>query len=270
MGGGVRELTPSANRRPWIQAIRRVTELASHLALRELASRHRFTALGWAWPLTRQLAQLGVLLVVFTSILNLGIDNYALFLFVGLIAWTWFSAAVSAGTNAVTANGHLLRQPRCPAAALPLAPVLTALVDVLIAIPVLLAMVIASETLDPAVVAIPLIAAIQLLLTAGIVWFTSASAVYFRDIPQLVIVVLLLAFYLTPVFYDVARVPPEYQDVLELNPLAVLIEAYRDVLIDGRLPEFAPLAILTAFSAAVAAAGLATFNRLRPGFVDEL
>ncbi|MGH2953928.1 MAG: ABC transporter permease [Solirubrobacterales bacterium] len=241
-----------------------------HLALHELASRHRFTALGWAWPLVRQLVQLAVLYFVFTSIFDLGIDDYAVFLFAGLIAWSWFFSAVGDGTGAVAAQRHLLLHPRCPAEALPLVPVAAASVDALIALPVLLAVVAASGTLHLTALLLPALAAIQLVLMVGVVWLTSAANVYLRDVRQIVTVGLLLLFYLTPVFYELGKVPEDYQWVLQLNPLTTLIEGYRDVLLEERLPDALPLLAVAAASVAIGAAGLAFFSRLRPGFIDEL
>ena len=70
----------------------RFRELAVHLARREVTSRHRWTLLGWMWPLTRQLAQLAVLVFVFSGVVDLGIEDYPVFVFTGLLAFTWFSA----------------------------------------------------------------------------------------------------------------------------------------------------------------------------------
>jgi lipopolysaccharide transport system permease protein len=89
-------------------------------------------------------------------------------------------------------------------------------------------------------------------------------------VAQIVIVGLLLLFYLTPVFYETARVPDNYAWVIELNPLTPLIEGYRDVLVDGHLPPAGPIAAVTAASIAIAALGFIVFQRLRQGFVDEL
>jgi len=75
---------------------RRLAQLTIHLAVREVTARHRFTTLGWLWPLARQLAQFGVLLLVFTSVVDLGIDDYPAFLFTGLVAWSWFASGLTA------------------------------------------------------------------------------------------------------------------------------------------------------------------------------
>lgn len=250
--------------------LRRARELVIHLAGREIASRHRFTLLGWAWPLTRQLAQLGVLLVVFTSIVDLGIASYASFLFAGIVAWGWFASAVADGADAVLGKRHLVFRPGCPAAVLPVVSVVVALVDALIALPVLLVIVSVQGELHEAVLFLPVIAFVQLLLSCGIVWLAAATSVYLRDVRQVIGVGLLLLFYLTPVFYDAARVADDYEWALRLNPLTILLEAYRAVLIEQRLPEAGPLLGVAAASTAVAAAGYVVFQKLRDGFVDEL
>jgi len=250
--------------------IRRILGLAVHLARREVAARHRFTVLGWLWPLARQLAQLGVLLFVFTRLVDLDIDDYAPFLFAGLVAWGWFSQGLSDATLSLLHHRHLVFRPRCPAAVLPVVAVGVALIDALIALPVLLAMVIATDNLAPSLLFLPVLAAIQFLLTIGIGWLTSAASVWFRDVTHIVPLALLLLFYMTPVFYDTARIPEDYEWIVWLNPLTPLVEGYRDVLLGEQLPGAGPLLAVTAASLALAAIGFWLFQRLRPNFADEL
>lgn len=249
---------------------RRLTQLTIHLALREVSARHRFTTLGWLWPLARQLAQFAVLLLIFTSVVDLEIHDYPAFLLTGLVAWSWFSNGLTDGTGSLIAHRHLLFRPRCPAAVLPVAASAVALVDSLIALPVLLGIVAVSGDLAPSVLFLPVLAVIQLLLVCGLAWLASAASVYLRDVAQIVIVGLLLLFYLTPVFYETARVPDDYEWVIRLNPLTPLLEGYRDVLVDGHLPPALPIAEVAAASAAFALIGFLVFQRLRQGFVDEL
>jgi lipopolysaccharide transport system permease protein len=145
-----------------------------------------------------------------------------------------------------------------------------ALVDALIALPVVLAIVAINGDLAPSLLFLPVLAVIQLLLVCGLAWLASAASVYLRDVTQIVIVALLLLFYLTPVFYETARVPDKYEWVIRLNPLTPLLEGYRDVLVNGQLPPAGPIAAVAAASIAMAALGLVVFQRLRQGFVDEL
>jgi lipopolysaccharide transport system permease protein len=256
--------------RPHVSHPGRLGELALHLTARELHTRHRWTLLGWAWPLARQLAQLAVLVFVFSSVLDLGIENYPVFVFAGLVCFTWFSAGIADAAGCLVAKRHLVLQPRFPAAVLPIVAVAVPLVDVLLAVPVLGAMLAVSGDLTWHFALLPLLAAIQLVLMAGMAWIVAPATAFLRDVPNVVGVGLLLLFYVTPVFYDLSRVPDHLHWVLRLNPLTTLVEAYRDVLIHGRVPAPGELALLAAGSALLAIAGFALFRRLEPRMVDEL
>ena len=248
----------------------RFREVALHLTAREVSARRRFTLLGAAWPVARLLAQLGVLLFIFTTVVDLEVESYPVFLFTGLLAWTWFSTAVAQGTQSLLVQRHLLRQPQCPTTVIPLVAVGVALAEALVALPVLIAIAALTDGLGPAALALPLIGAVQLVLLAGLAWLAAAVTVYVRDVRELVAVGLTVLFYASPVFYSLDDVPDEYRWLLELNPMSTLIEAYRDVLIERQLPDLGALALVLAGAAVLTLAALAVFRRLAPGFVDEL
>jgi lipopolysaccharide transport system permease protein len=245
-------------------------ELVAHLARRELNSQHRWTLLGWAWPLARQLSQLAVLVFVFSKLFDLEIDNYAVFVFTGLIAFSWFTSGVQGGAHSLLSQRHLVFQPRFPAAVVPVVAVAVPLVDVLMALPVLLAMLIASGDIGTSALLLPLLLSVQLLLMCGLAWLFAAATVYLRDVPNIVLVGLTLLWYMTPVFYSLDSVPEKYRWVFDLNPLATLIEGYRAVLIGDPGPPVAQVLAVTAVAAVVAAGSLLLFRHLEPGFVDEL
>jgi lipopolysaccharide transport system permease protein len=241
-----------------------------HLARRRLESEHRLTALGWLWPLIRQLAQLVVLVIVFSSVLDLGIPDYPLFVFAGLIVWSWFSTALSTATTALVNERHLVYSPRLPNMVIPLVAVAVPLVDLLIVLPVLLITLAVEGRLDWAVLLLPALLAVQFALTAGLSLIASAVNVYFRDVQNLVGVGLLLFFYLTPIFYGLKNVPEDYRWLLHLNPMTPLINSVRAVLLDGTLPRWQDLAIICPVALLALVAGVSVFRRLEPNFVDEL
>ena len=241
-----------------------------HLAKRELTLTHRWTLLGWAWPLTRQLAQLAVLVFVFSSVLDLGIEDFPVFVFSGLVAWSWFSSGLGKATSCLIAQRHLLFQARFPAVVLPIVAVAVPFVDVLMALPILVVMAITSSGLHASMTLLPAVVVVQLVLMAGLAWITSAVSVYVRDVPQVVLVGLTLLFYLTPVFYDASRVPEEYRWILQLNPMTTLLDLYRALLLGHPFPAVAHVVAVTALSVGVALLGYTLFKRLQPGFVDEL
>src|SRR3954447_22629084 len=220
----------------------RLRELTLHLTAHELASANRFTVLGWTWPLIRQLAQLAVLVLLFSRIVDLGVANYAVFVFAGLISWTWFATSVDVATASLTGNRHLVMQPRFPPAVLPIVAVAVGFVDCLIALPVLVVMTIISGDINFTMVALPVLFAVQFVLTAGIALIVSVVTVYLRDVRGIVTVGLTLLFYLTPVFYDLDRVPDRFESFLRINPLTTLRELYRGALLGSEFPPMLPVA----------------------------
>ena len=248
----------------------RLRHLTLHLAKRELDMTYRMTVLGWAWPLVRQLALLGVLVFIFSKVLELGIDNYATFVFTGLIVWSWFAAGITSATSSLVGQRHLLFQGRFPAAVLPVVALAVPLLDVLLALPVLLVLVAASQGLPWSIALVPPLILVQFVLMAGLAWLAAAASVFFRDVPNLVGVALLLLFYLTPVFYGLRNLPERFHRLLQLNPLTTIVEAYRAALLGDPAPGAGRLAAVVAFSVLAAVVGFVCFQRVQHRFVDYL
>lgn len=250
--------------------IRRVPALVLHLARRELQTQHRFTLLRWLWPLVRQLAMLAVLVFVFSRVLDLGIDDFPLFVFTGLLLWGWFSSGVSMATTALLERRHLVFSPRFPAVAIPLAAILVPLVDALMVLPILLVALAVEGRLEATALLLPPILVVVLALTAGVALITSALNVYLRDVRSAVTVGLLMLFYLTPIFYSLDNIPHDYEWVLRINPLTAVVNATRDVLMYGSVPALTDVAIAVPTAAGLFAVGWLLFARLEPDFVDEV
>jgi lipopolysaccharide transport system permease protein len=261
------ELVAPTRRRP---APRLFGEIVAHLVRREIDSTHRLTVLGWAWPLVRQLAQLGILVLIFGSVIDLNIPHFPVYVFSGLVAWTWFATGVGTATTCLLDQRHLLFQPRFPGEVIPIVALAVPLVDVGLALPVLLVMVEAEQGLHWTALLLPLLVVLQFVLMSGIAWLTSAATVYFRDVPNLVAVLLQITFYLTPVFYRVSNVPSKYSSILKLNPMTTIVDGYRAVLLQQPSPGIARYAGLLAFSVVLSVAGLLVFRRKAPDYVDSL
>lgn len=245
-------------------------ELALHLVKREIDSTHRMTVLGWAWPLVRQLIQLGILVFIFGSVLDLGIEHFPVFVFSGLIAWTWFSNGCNAATGSILSERHLLYQARLPPSVLPIVAIVVPLVDVLMALPVLILLLLLEGGVPFTVVLIPVLVVVQLVLMAGVGWIAGAAAVFLRDVPNLVAVLLNALFYLTPVFYGLHSIPAKYADVLQLNPMANVVNTYRAILLHQQLPSDWAIAYTIVISLALAVIGFYSFLRVQAKFIDNL
>jgi lipopolysaccharide transport system permease protein len=245
-------------------------ELSLHLVRREIDATHRMTVLGWAWPLVRQLVQLGILVFIFGSVVDLGIDDFPVFVFSGLIAWNWFSTGCTAATGSLLDERHLLFQPRLPPAVLPIVAIIVPLVDVLMALPVLVLLLLLEGGVPVTALLIPLFVVVQLVLMSGIAWIVSAAAVFLRDVPNIVGVALNALFYLTPVFYGIHTIPEKYRSLLELNPMATIVNGYRAILLHQPVPGAFAILYTLGLAALLCVVGYLAFTRIQDRFVDNL
>jgi lipopolysaccharide transport system permease protein len=247
-----------------------VFDLVKELVARDLKLRYKRTLLGLAWSLAHPISQLVVLGFLFSRIVPLNISNYTAFLFTSLLIWNWFHGSVYAATNAIVENADLARRPGFPAPVLPMVVVMTHFVHFLLALPILLGYLAFVGLLSPAALFLPLVVAVQLVLTLGLSYLLATLQVRFRDTQHLVGIALLFSFYLTPVFYEGSSVPARYQLLYELNPMARLIETHRRVLVHGLPPEPAVLAMLAALAVVVFVTGYALFKRTSYQFAEEV
>ena len=248
-----------------------LSELTRELVARDLKLRYKRTILGVAWSLASPLAQLMVLGFVFRFVLNVQIERYLSFLFTGILVWNWLHGSLVASATCVIDNASLLRRPGFPAPILPLVAVTTQFVQFLFSLPFLLiAATIDSDPISISLVSLPLVMALQFLLTLGVGYFLSTLHVEYRDTSHLLDVALMLAFYLSPIFYDGRFVPEPYQGIYRLNPVVHLLEAYRDVIVSGRFPASSTLATLAVAACVAFAVGYWRYRSQRHDFAEGL
>ena len=254
-----------------ISRISYVRDLLRELIIRDLKIRYKRSYLGIAWSLLNPLSQILIFSFLFTTVLPLQIPHYTAFIFAGLLAWSWFSSALISAPGAIAGNPELVRRPGFPVAVLPVLTVASNGIHYLLALPILLIFTAADGgTLGITLLALPLIMSIQSCFTLGLVFLIAASHVRFRDTQHLVGMVMMLAFYITPVFYHADSIPEEYRILYDANPMAALLTAYREVLIENRWPDAAALLFVCAISGACLAIGYAVFDRVSARFADEL
>jgi lipopolysaccharide transport system permease protein len=246
-------------------------DLLVALVLRDMKLRYQKSVLGLAWSLLNPLAQLLVFNFVFATILRLNVPHYVSFLFSGLLAWTWFQSSVNAGTASVVDNRELIKRPGFPAPILPLVAVTTQFVHFLLAFPILLVfLALSGITISGAIVTLPLLFAIQFMFTLSLAYFASTIHVRFRDTQYLLGIFLMLGFYLSPILYDAQAIPPRFQMVYHLNPMTILIELYRTILINQQFPAGTEAVPLGAACVGLLAVSYIVFKRASRHFVEEL
>lgn len=245
-------------------------DVVTHLVMREVHLRYRRSLLGWMWVLAQPLARFAVLAFVFTRMLPLDVPNYSVFLFSGLIGWLWFSSGLVSATASAVERRDLLMRPGIPRLLIPVVSVLTDATDYIAALPVLVVILLFSGGVPLTWLLLPVVMLPMFMLILGLGYAFCAANVYLRDVKILVTVATLLGFYVTPVFYPAEQVPEQYQWLLDLNPVAILLDLQRAVLVDGIVPDLTQLALIFAISGGVLFVGTAIYQRASRNFVDEL
>ena len=246
-------------------------DLLYELVGRDMKLRYKRSVLGILWSLLNPLAYLLVLTFLFRRVVPLDIPHYRLFVFTGILAWNWFNASLTGATASITTGREFIRQPGFPVAILPAVTILSNLVHFLLALGLLLVILVASGGwLSQTVLVLPLVILLQFVMTLGIAYFTATLNVTFRDTHHLLGVILMLGFFLTPVFYHARSVPEAYQPIYRLNPMVHLIGAYRDVIIQGRWPDAEPLIFVAMAATALLWLGHRLFVHASYEFAEEL
>ena len=260
-----------------LRQLLRYRALVQSLVARELKARYRGSVLGFFWSFVNPLLLLLVYSFVFTVVLPGAhppeLEPFALFMFCGILPWTWFSSSLLESSNVLIAGGNLIRKVLFPAEVLPIVTVLAGLVHFCFGLPILA--VFLAYYRVPVVLTdllwFPVVVLIQLVLTLGLALLLSALAVHFRDIRDLLANLLTLWFFATPIIYALSQAPTSVRRVLELNPFTHLAVAYQEVLFRvGPFSDWPRLLAVGAASLAVLAVGYAVFDRLRDTFAEEV
>lgn len=250
--------------------------LLSELVRRDFQARYAGSALGFLWSFALPLWQLLLYTFVFSGILRISLegertDNFALFLFSGLLPFMAVSEGVTRAATAVTDNAPLVKKLRFPVVLLVVTVVSTALLHEAIALALFLVVLAVAGQLSLTSLAWLLVAVpLQIALTVGLGLLLASFHVFLRDVAQALGLVWSAWFYFTPIVYPLARVPEPFRGWIELNPLTALVDLYRSALLGGRPSVTTGLAALAVGAATVLGLGFLTFRRLAPAFADEL
>ncbi|MBD2604844.1 ABC transporter permease [Scytonema hofmannii FACHB-248] len=256
-------------------------DLLRTLVRRDLEARYKGSVLGNLWPLLNQLSQLLIYTYVFSVVLKVKLslktlpDNnftFGLWLFAGLLPWIAFSSGLTQAANSVVGQPNLVKKVVFPLGLLPLVPILSTLIESSFGLMALIFFVaVTSHTLHTTLALLPLVWLPQLLLTAGLGYFTAAITVFLRDIPQTLGVILNIWMYLTPIIYPASAIPEQWRGwVFWLNPMTAIAEVYRDLILVGEVKHWGELGVSSLIALVIFCGGLWCYRRLRPAFADVL
>jgi lipopolysaccharide transport system permease protein len=253
--------------------------LIHSLVVRDLKARYRGSVLGFFWSFVNPLLLLLIYTFVFTVILPARFPDelakqlqpYALFMFCGILPWTWFSSSLLESSSVLISGGNLIKKVLFPAEVLPIVTVIANMVHFFLGLPILLAFLIyyrhPLNLTD--LVWFPVVVFTQFVFTAGLALIVSALTVHFRDLKDLLANIVTLWFFATPIIYPMHIAPGISKQVLDLNPFAHLAVSYQEILFyDGPFGHWKWLLALLVASIGLFLLGYALFDRLRDSLAE--
>jgi len=257
-----------------LRTLFRFRALIRSLVSRELKARYRGSLLGFLWSFVNPLLLLATYGLVFTYMLPVkkspDVEPYFVFLFCGILPWTWFSAALGESAGVIISSGNLIKKVLFPAEVLPTVTVIANLAHFLLGLPILLGVLAWEGKLAWTAVFLPLPIAVQFVLSLGMALFLSALTVHFRDIQNILSHVLHLWFFATPVLYSYADVHGTMRQLLRLNPMTHVLVMYQQVLFFGNIDHWRGLFLALLVGLVAFAVGAFLFDRLRDTLPEEV
>ena len=262
-----------------VWALWRRRRLIAQFVRREVQSRHRGSMFGLIWSFLTPLLLLAIYTFVFGVVFQArwpglragSLGEFALVVFCGLVVLNLFGECVSRAPGLVVGSATYVKRVVFPLEILPVVTVGSALVTTGASLAVLLVVRLAMERTLPWTVALaPVVLVPLVLLTLGVAWFLASLGVFVRDIHYLVVLLLQVLVFVTPVFYPLEAVPEGFRAVLSINPLHPVVDDLRRVVLWGRLPDWPRFAVSLVVGGVAAVLGHAWFMRTRRAFADVI
>ncbi len=253
--------------------------LIVQMSKREVVGRYKGSVMGLVWSFLNPLLMLAVYTFVFSIVFRArwgAVDEesrlqFAVILFVGMIVHGLFAEVLNRAPGAILSNVNYVKKVVFPLEILPVVILAAALFHCMASLIVLLVAFLAFNGYLPWTVFLtPLVLLPLVVLTLGLAWIVASLGVFLRDIGQTIGIITTVMLFLSPVFFPITALPEQFRPLIIANPLTFIIEQAREVLIWGRLPDWAGLGAYLMVATAVAWAGYAWFQNTRKGFADVL
>jgi lipopolysaccharide transport system permease protein len=271
---GHRHLTVIEPTRGWraldVRELWAFRELLWVLALRDVRVRYKQTVLGASWAILRPVLTMLVFTAVFGRFARVPSDGlpYPVFVYAGLLPWTFFAAAVAASGASLVGSANLVSKVYFPRLIVPLSSIGASLVDLFVSAGVLFALMAwYGVGWTPHLLAAPLLLVAVVFTALGVGTLLAALTVTYRDVTHLLPFLIQIWMFATPVIYPLSLIPDPYRGLMFLNPMTGLIEGFRSAFL-GRPFDAMALAVSFAVALLFFAAGIAYFERVERRFAD--
>jgi ABC-2 type transport system permease protein len=253
--------------------------LLRYFVHRQVTRSYKKSYLGFAWAILGPLIWVFFLSLIFSNILDLRfrvVDadptlNFGLYLYCGLLPFLAFSEALNKGLNSIRGNSGLVQKVIFPLEFLPFTNAIASMIDKFFGLGALLIILLVLEhRWHWTVFVLPLVVVLQLLFILGLTYLMAILGTYLPDVGEITRPIIRGMFFITPILWPPERLPENLRFIETYNPLAYLVEAYRDLILFGELPGTMSTVYFALFAAALFVVGFALFLRLKKGFADHL
>ncbi len=247
-------------------------ELLKTNVKKEIRGKYKASFLGILWSFVNPLLSVLVYAIVFPYIMRVQTPNYLIFLITGVIPWNWFTTIVSGGSNVFISNSNIIKKVYFPREILPISVVTSGLINFLISCIIILIFVLLSNCgLSWHLIFLPFIALAQYVFSLAVVFIVSSINVYIRDTEYIINFLLQMAFYATPILYQSDLFAGGWLIwIFRLNPMAHLINAYRDIFYLHNIPNLLNIFIVLVISLILLVISYKIYKKLERGFAEEL
>ncbi len=254
-----------------IQKLYAYRQLLKSNIRKEIRGKYKGSFLGVLWSFVNPLLMTLVYAIVFPFILKSSQEHYLTYLVIGILPWNFFTTVIAQGTTTVLANAGIIKKVYFPREILPVSVATSGLINFLISFPIILIFILCSGIgFSWHIIFVPLIIFTEYLLLLGIIFITSAIEVYIRDAEYIINFIISMLFYATPILYTSDLFPQKLAWIFRLNPMATIIDCYRDVLFYHSMPHIKSLLVVLVCCIILVVIGIKVFQHLERGFAEEV
>lgn len=239
---------------------------------KEIRGKYKGSFLGVLWSFVNPLLMTLVYAIVFPLILKSTEPNYITYLVIGILPWNYFTTVIGQGTTTVLSNGGILKKVYFPREILPISVNLSGVINFFISCLVIcLFLIFSGIGFSFYILFFPLVVLTQFIIQQAIIFITSAINVYVRDSEYIINFIINMLFYATPILYSSSMfVGSPFEWVIRINPMATIINGYRDIFYYQTMPDIVSLITVLTCGIVLFYLGLRVFRKLEKGFAEEL
>ncbi|WP_426350486.1 ABC transporter permease [Alloiococcus sp. CFN-8] len=254
-----------------IKEIIKYKELLQNLTSKELKLKYKNSVLGFFWSFLNPVMMMLVYTFAFKYVLRIDTENFSVVLLAGLLPWTFFQNSVNSATTSIISNANLVKKVYFPREIIPLSLIFSNFVNFLITFIVLfLAIFIFQIKIGAAILLLPVVLVLLLGITIGLSLLLSSLNVIYRDVSHFVEIIFMAWFYLTPVVYSLDLIPDRFRNIILLNPMALVVESIRSVVLYNRIPEPKYFLGMLAYGIILLFIGSKVFRSIEKGFAETI